>query len=163
MRYSTGWDPHMTQPNRGKRAVDISKLFAEGTEIDRALREGVADAIRDHKRKGRPIVVWSWLENRVVWIPADQIPDPDDDDERDAAEIVAPGAQAPPFERITCDPRVMGGRPCIRGFRVTVSLIVNLVANGMTVAEIRREYPELEPEDIPQAVRYAGAANADKG
>jgi hypothetical protein len=90
------------------------------------------------RRKGRAIVVWSWLENRVVWIPPDQIPDPDDNVERDAAEIVAPGAQARPFERITCDPRVMGGRPC------------------MTVDKIRREYPELEPEDIPQAMCYAG-------
>jgi uncharacterized protein (DUF433 family) len=152
----------VTQPTRGKRAVDISKL-AEGTEIDRALRAGVVVAIRDHKRTGRPIVAWSCLENRVVWIPADQIPDPDDDDERDAAEIIAPGAQAPPFERITCDPRVMGGRPCIRGFRVTVSLIVNLVANGMTVDEIRREYPDVEPEDIAQALRQAGVASAQKG
>jgi uncharacterized protein (DUF433 family) len=146
-----------------KQTIYISKLFVEGTEIDRGLRAGVADAIRDHKRRGSPIVVWSWLENRVVWIPADQIPDPDDDDRRDAAEIVRPGAQAPPFERITCDPRVMGGRPGVRGFRVTVSLIVNLVANGMTVDEIRREYPELEPEDIPQALRYAGAASAQEG
>jgi len=58
------------------------------------------------------------------------------------------------FDRITFDPEVMGGRACIRGMRVTVSLIVNLVANGMTTEEILRAYPYLEPEDIQQALRY---------
>jgi uncharacterized protein (DUF433 family) len=58
------------------------------------------------------------------------------------------------FDRITFDPEVMGGRACIRGMRVTVSLIVNLVANGMTTEEIIRAYPYLEPEDIQQALRY---------
>lgn len=51
----------------------------------------------------------------------------------------------------------MGGRACIRGMRITVSLIVNLVANGMTTEEILREYPDLEPEDIRQALAYASA------
>ena len=59
------------------------------------------------------------------------------------------------FNRITFNPRVMGGRACIRGMRLTASLIVNLVADGMTPAEIIKEYPELEPEDIQQAVAYA--------
>ena len=59
------------------------------------------------------------------------------------------------LERITFNPRVMGGRACIRGMRLTVSLIVNLVADGMTPAEIIKEYPELEPEDVQQAVSYA--------
>lgn len=48
----------------------------------------------------------------------------------------------------------MGGRACIRGMRITVSLLVNLVANGMTVEEILGEYPSLEAEDIRQALRY---------
>lgn len=61
------------------------------------------------------------------------------------------------FERITFDPRVMGGRACIRGMRITVSHVVNLVANGMTVEEICREYPDLEPEDIRQALQYAAS------
>ncbi|MCD6554296.1 MAG: DUF433 domain-containing protein [Chloroflexi bacterium] len=60
-----------------------------------------------------------------------------------------------PFERITFDPGVMGGRACIRGMRVTVALILNLVANGMTTEEIIQAYPYLEPEDIQQALRYA--------
>jgi uncharacterized protein (DUF433 family) len=59
------------------------------------------------------------------------------------------------LDRITFDPSVMGGRACIRGMRVTVALIVNLVANGMTAGEIIADYPYLEPEDIHQALRYA--------
>jgi uncharacterized protein (DUF433 family) len=59
------------------------------------------------------------------------------------------------FDRITFDPHVMGGRACLRGMRITVSLIVNLVANGMTTAEILEAYPYLEPEDVRQALQYA--------
>ena len=60
-----------------------------------------------------------------------------------------------PFDQITFDPNVMGGRACIRGMRITVSLIVNLVANGMTPEEIIEAYPYLEPEDICQVLQYA--------
>jgi uncharacterized protein (DUF433 family) len=49
----------------------------------------------------------------------------------------------------------MGGKACIRGLRVTVSLVVNLVANGMTPEEILAAYPSLEVEDIRQSLRYA--------
>lgn len=56
------------------------------------------------------------------------------------------------FERITFDPHVMGGRACIRGMRITVSLVVNLAANGMTTDEILAEYPDLEAEDIRDAL-----------
>lgn len=59
------------------------------------------------------------------------------------------------LDRITFDPNVMGGRACIRGMRVTVSLIVNLVANGMGVEEIIDAYPYLEPADVRQALQYA--------
>ena len=59
------------------------------------------------------------------------------------------------FDRITFDPHVMSGRACLRGMRITVSLIVNLVANGMTTAEILEAYPYLEPEDVRQALHYA--------
>ena len=59
------------------------------------------------------------------------------------------------FDRITFDPDVMGGRACIRGMRITVSLIVNLVANGMSTEEILADYPYLEPDDIRQALAYA--------
>jgi uncharacterized protein (DUF433 family) len=68
------------------------------------------------------------------------------------------------FERITFDPTVMGGRACIRGMRMTVSLVVNLVANGMSTEDIVREYPELAAEDIRQALQYASAlANEEIG
>ncbi|KOP25054.1 hypothetical protein AMR41_16680 [Hapalosiphon sp. MRB220] len=59
------------------------------------------------------------------------------------------------FDRITFDPRIMAGQACIRGMRVPVSLILNLVANGKTVAEIIEDYPYLEPEDIQQSLMYA--------
>jgi uncharacterized protein (DUF433 family) len=59
------------------------------------------------------------------------------------------------LERITFDPQVKGGRACIRGMRITVSLILNLLANGMTKEEILRDYPYLEPEDIQAALNYA--------
>jgi uncharacterized protein (DUF433 family) len=59
------------------------------------------------------------------------------------------------LDRITFDLNIMGGRACIRGMRITVALILNLVANGMTVEEIIADYPYLEPEDIHQALRYA--------
>jgi uncharacterized protein (DUF433 family) len=65
------------------------------------------------------------------------------------------------FDRITHDPNILGGKACIRGMRISVSLIVNLVANGMTVKEIVDEYPDLEPEDIQQALRYAAWAAED--
>jgi uncharacterized protein (DUF433 family) len=61
------------------------------------------------------------------------------------------------FERITVDPKVMGGRACIRGMRITVSLVLNLLANGMPVDEIIREYPDLEPGDVSEALLYAPA------
>ena len=59
------------------------------------------------------------------------------------------------FDRITFDPNVLGGRACIRGMRVSVSLVLNLVANGMSIEEIIKAYPYLEPGDIRQALQYA--------
>ena len=63
--------------------------------------------------------------------------------------------KVPGLDRITFDPQIMGGKACIRGMRITVSLILNLVANGMSQEEILKEYPDLEPEDIQQALKYA--------
>lgn len=65
------------------------------------------------------------------------------------------------LERITFDPQIMGGKACIRGMRVTAALLLNLVANGMTTAEILAAYPYLEAEDIQQALQY-GAWLADE-
>ena len=61
----------------------------------------------------------------------------------------------PQIQRITLDPNVMGGKPCIRGMRVTVGTIVGLIASGSTPAEILSDYPYLEAEDIPAALSYA--------
>ena len=59
------------------------------------------------------------------------------------------------FKRITFDPQIMSGRACIRGMRITVSLVLSLIANDMTTEEILREYPDLEAEDIKACLRYA--------
>lgn len=57
--------------------------------------------------------------------------------------------------RITLDPEVMGGKPCIRGLRVTAGMIVGLVASGHSTEEIMAPYPYLEAEDIREALEYA--------
>ena len=62
------------------------------------------------------------------------------------------------FERITTDPEVLGGVPCIRGLRVPVAAVVGMVADGMTVEEIVADFPYLEPEDLTEALRYAAEA-----
>jgi len=62
------------------------------------------------------------------------------------------------FTRITVEPETMGGMPCIRGLRIPVATIVGLVADGMTEAEILAAYPDLEQQDIPEALRYAAEA-----
>jgi uncharacterized protein (DUF433 family) len=59
------------------------------------------------------------------------------------------------LNRITLDPAVMGGKPCIRGLRVTVGAVVGLLATGRSREEILKAYPYLEAEDINQALAYA--------
>jgi uncharacterized protein (DUF433 family) len=59
------------------------------------------------------------------------------------------------FDRISFDPRVLGGRACIRGMRIPVSLLVGQIANGATFEEILSDYPDLEREDLQQALSYA--------
>jgi len=59
------------------------------------------------------------------------------------------------FERITFDPNVMGGKPCIRGQRVTVGMVLGLLAAGRSSAEILKAYPYLEAKDIDQCLAYA--------
>jgi len=62
------------------------------------------------------------------------------------------------FTRITVNPKQMGGVPCIRGFRVPVSVVVGMVADGMTDEEILKAFPDLEREDIREALQYAAEA-----
>lgn len=59
------------------------------------------------------------------------------------------------IDRITSDPLIMGGKPCIRGLRVTVGMIVGLIASGHSVGEILDLYPYIEEEDIRQSLVYA--------
>lgn len=59
------------------------------------------------------------------------------------------------LDRITFDPQMMGGKPCIRGMRVTVGTVVGLVASGITFENILIAYPYLEIDDIKQALSYA--------
>jgi uncharacterized protein (DUF433 family) len=61
------------------------------------------------------------------------------------------------LERITFDPKILGGRACIRGMRISVALIVNLLAHGMSSSDVLSEYPDLEAEDISQALAFAAA------
>ena len=65
-------------------------------------------------------------------------------------------------ERITIDPKVMGGVPCIRGLRIPVATVVGLVANGFTAEQVVAELPPLEVEDVAAALRYAADAVADR-
>jgi uncharacterized protein (DUF433 family) len=62
------------------------------------------------------------------------------------------------FSRITTDPEMMGGQPCIRGLRMPVASVVAMVADGMTVSEILAEHPGLTPEDVREALQYAAEA-----
>ena len=60
-----------------------------------------------------------------------------------------------PLKRITFNPQVMGGKPCIRGMRVTVGAIVGLIASGQSIEQVLEAYPYLEREDIYEALTYA--------
>jgi uncharacterized protein (DUF433 family) len=62
------------------------------------------------------------------------------------------------FARITTDPERMGGLPCIRDLRFPVATVVSMVADGMTFTQILAEHPDLEEEDIREALRYAAEA-----
>lgn len=68
----------------------------------------------------------------------------------------------PRYERITVNPNQMGGVPCIRGLRIPVATIVAMVAEGMTTEQILAAYPDLEPEDIREALRYAAEAVSER-
>ena len=59
------------------------------------------------------------------------------------------------FDRITFNDRILGGRACIRGMRIPVSVIVGQIAYGATAEEVLADYPDLEPEDLRQALGYA--------
>jgi uncharacterized protein (DUF433 family) len=62
------------------------------------------------------------------------------------------------FDRITVNPHQMGRVPCLRGLRIPVATVVSMLADGMTAAEVLDALPDLEPEDVAQALRYAAEA-----
>lgn len=66
------------------------------------------------------------------------------------------------FDRITVDPSQMGGVPCIRRLRIPVATVVGLVAEGVSQEQILTDYPDLEPEDIRQALSYAAQAVCER-
>jgi uncharacterized protein (DUF433 family) len=68
----------------------------------------------------------------------------------------------PMLDRITHDPNLLAGRATLRGLRISVAHVVNLVANGMTTAQIIADLPDLEEEDIRQALAYAGVIAEDQ-
>ena len=72
------------------------------------------------------------------------------------------GGAAAMFDRVTIEPGKMGGQPCVRGMRVPVALVVDLIANGMAEGDILEAYPYIEPEDIRQCLRYAAAVLRDE-
>jgi uncharacterized protein (DUF433 family) len=59
------------------------------------------------------------------------------------------------FDRITFDPKILAGRACIRGLRIPVSVVVSQIAHGASQTEILKDYPDLEAEDVRQAMEYA--------
>ncbi len=71
---------------------------------------------------------------------------------------MAAETRAPRFPRITVDPKAMDGEPCIRSLRIPVATVVGMVADGLSVTEILDAYPDLEPEDVREALRFAAEA-----
>jgi len=68
----------------------------------------------------------------------------------------------PLLERISVDPNVCFGKPCIRGTRIWVSLLLDLLANGMSIEEILEEYPQLTEEDIRAAIAYGAEMSRER-
>ena len=66
------------------------------------------------------------------------------------------------YERITTDPEVLGGKPCIRGLRLSVQRVLEILAGNPDWDELRQDYPELEPEDIREALSFAAALLTDR-
>jgi len=78
-------------------------------------------------------------------------------------EVIANKMRKLKFSRITVDPGKMGGMPCIRGLRIPVATVVGMIADGMSEEEILKSFPDLEIEDIKEALRYAAEAVRERG
>ncbi len=76
----------------------------------------------------------------------------------DAIDVSLAAERRMRFERITVDPEKMGGVPCIRGLRIPVATVVAMLGDGMSEDQILAAYPDLEPADLTEALRYAAEA-----
>ncbi len=66
------------------------------------------------------------------------------------------------FDRITADPAMLGGKPCIRGMRLSVQRVLEILADNPNWDELRQDYPDLEPEDIRQALAFAASMAGER-
>lgn len=66
------------------------------------------------------------------------------------------------FDRITADPAILGGKPCIRHMRLSVERVLQILADNPSWDDLREDYPELEPDDVQQALAFAAASVADR-
>jgi uncharacterized protein (DUF433 family) len=66
------------------------------------------------------------------------------------------------YDRITADPEILGGKPCIRGMRLSVQRVLEILAGNPSREDLHKDYPELEEEDIRQALAFASAMLADR-
>jgi uncharacterized protein (DUF433 family) len=66
------------------------------------------------------------------------------------------------FPRITSDPEVLGGRPCVRGMRLSVERVLQVLAQNPSWNDLREDYPELEPDDVEEVLRFAAASVSDR-
>ena len=80
----------------------------------------------------------------------------------DIANMERAEMQATNFERITVNPNQMGGVPCVRGLRIPVATVLRMLAGGMSEQEILAEYPDLEPEDIRECLRFAAVSAMER-
>jgi uncharacterized protein (DUF433 family) len=81
---------------------------------------------------------------------------------QDAGRLIRGKEIMKQLDRITMDPAVMGGKPCIRGMRVTVGTVVGLMASGKAIEEVLAAYPYIEREDVLQALTYAAWRSEEK-
>lgn len=79
-----------------------------------------------------------------------------------ATQNLLEAAMNPLLERISIDPNVCFGKPCIRGTRIWVSLILDFLASGMSIQEILVEYPQLTPEDVRAAIAYGAEMTRER-
>ncbi len=150
-----------------RESPDIAKFVHDHVELDKALARGVNAALRRHKLLGESVA--GWVDGQVVIIPPEEIQILELDGEFERVLTVPVSNGEPAVRRVEGEPEVMndilgritfnseqcGGRPCIRGMRIRVSDVLELLASGLTPEQILIEMPDLELDDIVAALRYA--------